>query len=75
MAGNVLEWAADWNGPYASDPATDPAGPATGTMRILRGGSFAVTKWGIRVSTRYAEGPDYALSTIGFRCAGDVKAR
>jgi formylglycine-generating enzyme required for sulfatase activity len=46
MLGNVREWCSDW---YAKDyyascsatgPVTDPAGPADGQVKILRGGCF-----------------------------------
>jgi serine/threonine-protein kinase len=73
MAGNVLQWTADWAGPYTSGAATDPTGATAGTKRILRGGSWAVTGENIRVSVRYADDPDDAEGTIGFRCARDVK--
>jgi formylglycine-generating enzyme required for sulfatase activity len=74
MAGNVLQWTADWKGPYTSDAATDPTGLAAGTRRILRGGSWVVTGAGVRVSVRYSDDPEDALSTIGFRCARDEDA-
>ena len=39
MSGNLHEWCHDWYGPYAGDE-TDPAGPATGTVRVYRGGAW-----------------------------------
>ena len=42
MHGNVAEYCQDWYDAnyYAQSPAIDPQGPASGTQRVLRGGSF-----------------------------------
>jgi len=34
----VLEWCADWYGPYPAGPQTNPVGPAHGMVKVLRGG-------------------------------------
>jgi formylglycine-generating enzyme required for sulfatase activity len=71
MAGNVREWIADWYGEfyYQSSPYRDPTGPATGTQRSLRSGSYAEDQQQISVYTRFKHLPDSAGLSRGFRCA------
>lgn len=68
MAGNVFEWVNDWWDLYSSDLQIDPAGPASGTYRTIRGGSWSVGSDGIRASVR-SYSPVGVDDKLGFRVA------
>lgn len=67
MHGNVSEWCEDWHGDYAASSVSDPKGAASGTYRVLRGGSWGIYALNVRSAFRYNGTPDYRSNHIGFR--------
>ena len=57
---------------YAASPSKNPTGPAAGTYRVLRGGSWSIYPRLLRVSFRDQYGPGIRLVDIGFRCVRDA---
>jgi formylglycine-generating enzyme required for sulfatase activity len=76
MLGNVFEWVNDWYDEkyYQRSPSQDPAGPASGTLRVMRGGSWDDYPSIVRVSLRASGFPDLRYNYVGFRCAREVFA-
>ena len=67
MSGNVYEWCQDWNGAYSSASVTNPTGPTTGSVRLMRGAALTSTTTACRASRRYNSTPDVIQFNIGFR--------
>ena len=74
MHGNAWEWTQDF---YDKDygvkdfkaVATDPIGPATGSIRVVRGGSWGYGAGGLRSANRFIGVPGYRDNNVGFRLA------
>ncbi len=81
MAGNVMEWVADYNfGPYSTAPVSDPLVIAANgnftDCQMIRGGSFldeyqdggGYPSDDMRSSNRYCQWDQWRLPELGFRC-------
>lgn len=67
MSGNVCEWCQDWYGFYSSSSQTNPIGPASGSYRVIRGGSFGYGAGYCRSDYRRDNYAGYRSSDLGLR--------
>ena len=67
MLGNVGEWVQDWYGDYPGGSVTDPQGPASGSYRVYRGGSWLFVARYCRASNRNLNTPGDRIRILGFR--------
>ena len=67
MHGNVAEWTGDFFEVHTSNAETDPTGPATGTDRTIRGGSWRDMAQRVRSASRVNFPPSNLLDAFGFR--------
>jgi len=75
MLGNVWEWVDDWYAPdtYTLKKRRNPSGPAQGSSRVRRGGSYHCPVHLIRPGYRAANKPGVAYEVTGFRVILEVK--
>ena len=68
MAGNAMEWVQDWLAPHAAEASRDPRGPASGRVKVEKGGWWGSNRFVARSAYRHFEDPpEYQDGHIGFR--------
>jgi formylglycine-generating enzyme required for sulfatase activity len=67
MHGNVWEWVQDWYGTNTAEPVTDLQGPAAGSRRVIRGGSWYSDAGLCRSAYRNYDAPGFRDVNLGFR--------
>lgn len=74
IGANVHEWCADWFDAdwYRVSPERNPHGPAEGTRRASRGGSWRHATKVSRCAARSSIPPEFQYADYGFRVARDI---
>ena len=74
MTGSLWEWCHDWyeSNYYENSPELNPKGPVSGSLRVLRGGSWYSSESYLRIAYRYRYSPNVRNGDIGFRPARDL---
>ena len=67
MHGNVREWCNDWYGDYSTLVQTNPKGPASGSLRVFRGGTWSNPADYCRSARRNEASPGFRDDGTGFR--------
>ncbi|HBV62428.1 MAG TPA: hypothetical protein DEF45_05335 [Rhodopirellula sp.] len=67
LHGNLWEWCQNYTGPYTSSAITDPAGPPTGSSRVIRGGSWGRLPISCQSAHRGRLDPSVFNQYLGFR--------
>jgi formylglycine-generating enzyme required for sulfatase activity len=67
MHGNMCEWCSDWYGKYDIKEISNPKGPETGEIKIIRGGGFWTPGWRCRSACRVGDPPGNRGAGLSFR--------